>query len=59
MERILHWKKLKYWQYNDFLKALGSSGRIWEIIMQHYSAQQRKTQATKMLGDLWQYYPDF
>jgi len=31
-ERILDWKKLKYMQFNDFLKALDSSGRVREMI---------------------------
>jgi len=31
-ERNLNWEKLKYKQYNDFLKALDSSGRVREII---------------------------
>jgi len=32
MQRNLDWKKLKYKQYNDFLKALDSSGRVREMI---------------------------
>jgi hypothetical protein len=57
-ERNLDWKKLKYKRYNDFLKALDSSGRVREMIKQHHTAQQRKTRATKKLGDLWQHYPE-
>jgi len=57
-KRKLDWKKLKYKRYNDFLKALDSSGRVREMIMQHPSAQQGKTRATKKLGDLWQHYPE-
>jgi hypothetical protein len=57
-ERNLDWKKLKYKRYNDFLKALDSSGRVREIIKQHHTAQQRKARATKKLGDLWQHYPE-
>jgi len=51
-ESKLDWKKLKYKRYNDFLKARDSSGRVREIIKQHYSVQQRKTWAMKKLGDL-------
>jgi len=58
MERNLDWKKLKYMQYNDFLKALDTSGRVREMINQQNSAQQRKTRATKKLGDLWQHHPE-
>jgi hypothetical protein len=57
-ERNLDWKKLKYKRYSDFLKALDSSGRVREMIKQHQSAQQRKTRATKKLGDLWQHYSE-
>jgi hypothetical protein len=57
-ERILDWKMLIYKPYNDFLKALDSSARVREMIKQHHSGQQRKTQATKKLGDLWQHYPE-
>jgi len=57
-ERNLDWKKLKYKRYRDFLKALDSSSRVREMIKQHHSAQQRKTRATKKLGDLWQHYPE-
>jgi len=32
MERNLDWKKSKYKRYDDFLKALDSSGRVSEII---------------------------
>jgi hypothetical protein len=56
-ERILDWKKLKYQQYNDFLKALKSSSRVREVIKQHHSEQQRKIQEMKKLGDLWQHSP--
>jgi hypothetical protein len=28
------------------------------MLKQHHTAHQRKTRATKMLGDLWQYYPE-
>jgi hypothetical protein len=57
-ERNNDWKKLKYKRYNDFLKAPEGSGRVWEMIMQHHTAQQRKTEATKKLGNLWQHYPE-
>jgi hypothetical protein len=57
-ERNLDWKKLKYKRYNDFLKAFDSSGRVREIITQHHTVQQRKARTTKMLGDLWQHYPE-
>jgi len=57
-QRNLDWKKLKYKRYNDFLKALDSSGRVREMLKQHHSGQQRQTQATKKLGDLWQRYPE-
>jgi hypothetical protein len=56
-ERNLDWKKLMYNRYNDFLKALDSSGRVREMIKQHHTAQQRKTKATKKLGNLRQHYP--
>jgi hypothetical protein len=49
-ERNLDWNKLKYKRYNDFLKALDSSGRVREMIKQHHNAQQRKTWATKKPG---------
>ncbi|KAF8241182.1 hypothetical protein K440DRAFT_638091 [Wilcoxina mikolae CBS 423.85] len=55
-ERNLDWRKLKYKQYNDFLKALDRSGRVREMMKQHHSTQQRKTRATKKLGDLWQHH---
>jgi hypothetical protein len=42
-ERNLDWKKLKYKRYNDFLKALDSSGRVREMMKLCRSAQQRKT----------------
>jgi hypothetical protein len=45
--RILDRKKLKYKEYNDFLKGLDSSCRVREVINQHMSAQQKKTQAMK------------
>jgi len=57
-ERTLDWKKLKYKRYNDFLKALDSSGRDREMIKQHHTAQQRKTRATKKLGNLCQQNPE-
>jgi len=57
-ERNLDWKKLKYKRYNDILKALDSSGRVREMIKQHHTAQQRKTRATKKLGNLWQHYSE-
>jgi hypothetical protein len=38
--------------------ALHSSGRVREMIMQHHTLGQRKTSATKQLGDLWQHYPE-
>jgi len=57
-ERNLDWKKLKHKRYNDFLKALDSSGRVREMIKQHHTAQQRKTRAKKRLGNLWQHYPE-
>jgi hypothetical protein len=56
-ERFFDWKKLKYMRYNAFLKALDSSGRVREMIQQPHTAQQRKTQAMKNLGDFWQHYP--
>jgi hypothetical protein len=56
--RNLDWKKLKYKRYNDFLKALDSSGRVREMINQHHTAQQKKMQATKTLGNLWPHYPE-
>jgi hypothetical protein len=52
-ERNIDWEMLNYKRYNDFLKALDSSGRVREMIMLHHSAQQRTTRATKKLGDLW------
>jgi len=58
IERNLGWKTLKYMLYNDFLKALDSSGREREIIKHHHSAQLRNTQAMKKLGDLCQLYPE-
>jgi len=57
-ERTLNWKKLKYKRYNDFLKALDSSSRVRELLKQYHTAQQRKTRAMTMLGDLWQHYPE-
>jgi len=57
-ERNLDSKKLKYKRYNDFLKALDSSGRVKEMIKQHHTAQHRKIRATKKLGNLWQHYPE-
>jgi len=57
-ERNLDCKKLKYKQYNDFLKALNSSGRVRDMIKQYHSAQQRKTRAMKELGDVWQHNPE-
>jgi hypothetical protein len=50
--RNLDRKKLKNMGYNDFLKALDSSGRVREMIKQHHTAQQRKIQTTKKLGNL-------
>jgi hypothetical protein len=41
-ERNLDWKKLKYKGYNDFIKALDSSGSLREMVKQYNSAQQRK-----------------
>jgi hypothetical protein len=55
-ESSLAWKKLKYKQYNDFLKALDRSGRVREMIKLHLSAQARKTWALKKLGEIWQHY---
>jgi len=57
-ESNLDWNKLKSKLYNDFLKALDSSSRVRKVTKQHHSAQQRKTRATKKLGDLWQHYPE-
>jgi len=57
-ERNLNWEKLKYKQYNDFLKALDSSCRVREMIKQHQAAQQTKTWATMKLEDLWQHNPE-
>jgi hypothetical protein len=57
-ERNLDWKKLKYKQYNDFLKALDCSSRVREMMKHHHTAQQWMTWARKMLGDLWQHYPE-
>ena len=57
-ERNLGWNKFKFKLYNNFLKALNGSGRVWEVIKQHHTSQQRKTRAMKMLGNLCQYYPD-
>lgn len=57
-EGNLDCKKLTYERYNYFLKALDSSSRVREMIMQHHSGQQRKTRATKKLGDLWQHDPE-
>jgi len=37
-ENNLDWKKLKYKQYNDFLKALHNSSSVSEIFKQHHSA---------------------
>jgi len=54
--RDLDSKQFQYKQYSDFFKALDISGRLRKMIKQHHSAQQRKTQATKKLGDLWQHY---
>jgi hypothetical protein len=51
-------KKLKYKHYNDLPTARIRSVRVREVIKQHHTAQQRKTQATKELGDLWQHYPE-
>jgi len=47
-----------YKRHNDFLKAIDSSGRVREMIKQHHTPQQRKTRATKKLGNLWQHYPE-
>jgi len=55
-ETNLDWKKLKNKRYNDFLKALDSSGRVRELMNQHHTVQHRKTRATEKLGDLWQHY---
>jgi hypothetical protein len=57
-KRNVVWKMLKYNRYNDFLKALDSSSKVREMIKLHHSAQQRKTQATKKLRDLWQHSPE-
>ena len=57
-ERHLDCKKLKYNRYNDFLKTLDSSSRVREMIKQHHTAQDRKTRATKKLGDLGKHYPE-
>jgi len=57
VERDLDCKKLKNKQYNDFLKAHDSSGRVREMIKQHHSAQQRETRVTKKLGDRWRHNP--
>jgi len=46
-ERNEHWKRLIHTQYNDFLKVLNSCGRVREMIKQHHSAQEMKTQAMK------------
>jgi len=46
-ERHHDWKKLKYKRYNKFLKALGSLGRVREMMNQYHSARQRKTRAMK------------
>jgi uncharacterized protein (DUF2225 family) len=51
-ERNLDWNKWKYTWYNDFLTALDSFRRVTEMINQHHTALQRKTRATKTLGDL-------
>jgi hypothetical protein len=58
VERNLDWKKLKYKRYNDFLKALDSSGRVRQMIQQHHTAQHKKARATKKLGELGQHYPE-
>jgi len=58
VERNVARKKLKYKRYNDLRKALDSSGRVREMTKQHNLAQQRKTLATKKLGDLRQHYPE-
>jgi len=54
--RKLDKKMLKQKWHNDFFNTLDSSGRVWEMIKQHHSAQQRKPQAMKKPGDLWQHY---
>jgi hypothetical protein len=48
-EIILDWKKLKYKQYNDFLKALDISNWVRDMLKQHHFAQQWKTWITKKL----------
>jgi hypothetical protein len=57
-EKNIDYKRLKYKQYNNFLKALNISGRVEETIKHHQSVQQRKARPTKKLGDLWQHYPE-
>jgi len=54
-ERNIDWQKLKHKQYNDLLNTLDSFGRVREMMKQYHSAQQRKTQAMKKPGDLWQH----
>ena len=58
VNRNLDWKKFRYTWYNDLLKVPNSSGRWREMITLYHSAQQRKTWATKNLGDLWQCYSE-
>jgi len=51
-------KLLKYNRYSIFLEALNTSSSVMAMIKLHHSAQQRETWAMKMLGDLWQDYPE-
>jgi len=56
-KRNLDFKQLRFKWYSDFLKALDRSGRVREMMKQPYSAQQRKTLATKKVADLSQHNP--
>jgi len=54
--RSLHWKKLKYMGYNNFLKAVDSSSCVIQMIKQHHSVQSRETPAIKQLRNCCQHY---
>jgi len=51
-ERHCDWMNMKSKQHNNFLKVLNSIGRVSEMINEYHFAQQRKTWATTILGDL-------
>jgi len=40
-ERNIHWRMLEHRRYNDNLKALDSSGKVTEMVIQYHSTQKK------------------